>query len=122
MRSAPPGAETEPPGCGKGRARRGSRPAPRRAPAATAATAAAPPAPPRSAAADPPAARRARIAAAPGSGSSPPHQVVEDLFQRLVGGADLAQAHARVAGQPWQLGGERLDRAGARPQRVALDL
>jgi hypothetical protein len=49
------------------------------------------------------------------SGSSSAHQVAEDLFEGLVGGADLAQAGSLVAGQPGQGGGEAVDRAGAGP-------
>src|SRR5512133_4233986 len=50
------------------------------------------------------------------SGSSPAHQVAEDLLQGLVGGADLAQGRPLVAGQPGQGGGEAVDRAGPGPQ------
>src|SRR5215207_8757556 len=56
------------------------------------------------------------------SGSSSPHQVAEDLLQGLVGGADLAQGGALVAGQPGQGGGEAVDRPGAGPQTLAVDL
>src|SRR5262245_27598756 len=56
------------------------------------------------------------------SGSSSPYQVAEHLLQGLVGGTDLAQGGALVAGQPGQGGGEAVDRAGPGPQGVAVDL
>ena len=48
--------------------------------------------------------------------------VVEDLLEGLVGGADLAQGGALVAGQPGQGGGEAVDRSGAGPQALAVHL